>query len=376
MATQAAPHIRTETNGPVVAGFAIGFIVVNVAFTSLRFFTRTTILKAVGKDDWAILAATVLSIVYSIAMLFEVNYGMGRHVENVTAPETLEQLKFLVLGILSYNTGMNVTKLGFLFQYRRIFHSKTLQTVCFWFIIYVCAWSAVQSTLLLLSCFPFPIIVPSMADKCLTTLPIWYFSSAMSTITDVLIFCIPLHSVWQLQLPVKQRLMVLGIFGLGFFVCIISVYRISTLYRSVISTDPTWDNIDAAIWSAVELGVSILASNLPTLRPLLSRLRPGHGFSSGPRGRASSYILSDRHGTHKSSPNKSLAGERGARPGSVGTDELALRDMDVEGGAAAGPYATYATASSDPRGTYAPGEQENSGCIVKTTDITVNSGRR
>ncbi|KAL8375188.1 hypothetical protein RB599_001771 [Gaeumannomyces hyphopodioides] len=333
MATQAAPHIRTETNGPVVAGFAIGFIVVNVAFTSLRFFTRTTILKAVGKDDWAILAAT-----------------------------------FLVLGILSYNTGMNVTKLGFLFQYRRIFHSKTLQTVCFWFIIYVCAWSAVQSTLLLLSCFPFPIIVPSMADKCLTTLPIWYFSSAMSTITDVLIFCIPLHSVWQLQLPVKQRLMVLGIFGLGFL--------ISTLYRSVISTDPTWDNIDAAIWSAVELGVSILASNLPTLRPLLSRLRPGHGFSSGPRGRASSYILSDRHGTHKSSPNKSLAGERGARPGSVGTDELALRDMDVEGGAAAGPYATYATASSDPRGTYAPGEQENSGCIVKTTDITVNSGRR
>ncbi|KAL8420481.1 hypothetical protein RB594_003318 [Gaeumannomyces avenae] len=344
MAGQAtAPRvIRTETTGPVVAGIAVAFIVVNVTFTSLRLFTRATILKAVGKDDWAILAAT-----------------------------------FLLVGILSYNAGMNVTKLGFLFQYRRIFHSTALRTVCFWFILYVCFWSAIQSTFLLLSCLPFAIIVPTMAEKCLATLPIWYISSAMSTATDMLIFCIPLHSVWHLQLPLKQKLMVLGIFGLGFFVCIISVYRISTLYRSVVSPDPSWDNIDAAIWSCVELGLSILASNLPTLRPLLSRLRPGQGFSSGARrgdgggssGSSNSYARSAQRGvTHKSSPGRSVAG----RPGSIGTDELALRDMDLErGGQATG---TYATASSGPSGKFAQGEQENLGRIVKTTDITVNSG--
>ncbi|KAL8329780.1 hypothetical protein RB597_005184 [Gaeumannomyces tritici] len=375
MAAQAvAPRVvSTETTGPVVAGVAVGFLVVNVTFTSLRLFTRATILKAVGKDDWAILAATVLAIVYSVAMLFEVKYGMGRHAENITPDETLEQLKFLLLGILSYNAGMNVTKLGFLFQYRRIFHSTALRTVCFWFILYVCVWSAIQSTFLLLSCLPFAVIVPTMADKCLATLPIWYFSSAMSTATDMLIFCIPLHSVWHLQLPLKQRLMVLGIFGLGFFVCIISVYRISTLYRSVVSPDPSWDNIDAAIWSCVELGLSIMASNLPTLRPLLSRLRPGLGFSSGGGGSGSSnsYASSARRdGTHKSSPGRPLAG----RPGSIGNEELALRDMDLERG---GPTAgTYATASSGPPGRFAQGEQENLGRIVKTTDITVNSGSR
>ncbi|KLU92854.1 hypothetical protein MAPG_11736 [Magnaporthiopsis poae ATCC 64411] len=209
-------QIRTETNGPIVTGIGIGFLVVNVVFTALRFYTRATILKAIGKDDWAILIATILSIVYSIALFYEVKYGMGRHAENVTMAETIEQLKFLMLGIASYNAGMNVAKLGFLFQYRRIFQDKFVRTVCFWFIVYVCFWAVLQLTLLFLACFPLSIVVPTMAGKCLDTLPVWYSSSVMSMVTDIFIFCIPLPSVWKLQLPTRQRVLVMGIFCLGF----------------------------------------------------------------------------------------------------------------------------------------------------------------
>jgi len=35
----------------------------------------------------------VFALVNSIACVFEVKYGMGRHVENVTLGETMEQLK-------------------------------------------------------------------------------------------------------------------------------------------------------------------------------------------------------------------------------------------------------------------------------------------
>jgi hypothetical protein len=38
----------------------------------------------------------------------------------------------------------------------------------------------------------------------------------MSMATDILIFSIPIPSVLKLQLPLKQRIMVLGIFCLGF----------------------------------------------------------------------------------------------------------------------------------------------------------------
>jgi hypothetical protein len=111
---------------------------------------------------------------------------------------------------------MNVVKISFLFQYRRIFQSKTVQRVCFWAMIYVLVWACIQATILGISCLPIQFIVPSTKGFCLDTLPIWYFSSAMSLATDILIFCIPLPSVLKLQLPLKQKLMVLGIFCLGF----------------------------------------------------------------------------------------------------------------------------------------------------------------
>jgi hypothetical protein len=53
-----------------------------------------------------------------------------------------------------------------------------------------------------------------------------------------------------------------------------------TLKAGVISTDPSWENIGAAIWSCIELNVSIIASTLPTLRPLIVRILPGIGLSS------------------------------------------------------------------------------------------------
>ena len=121
-----------------------------------------------------------------------------------------------MVAILNYNLGMNVVKLGFLFQYRRIFREKLIQRVCLWCIIYVCVWTCVQATLLSLACLPISFIVPRMAGTCLDTLPIWYFSSGMSMATDIIIFCIPLPSVWKLQLPWRQGFVVMGIFCLGF----------------------------------------------------------------------------------------------------------------------------------------------------------------
>jgi len=54
--------IRTESNGPVVSGIAIGFTATTVVFMALRFYTRGVILKNIGNDDWTMLAATVRTL--------------------------------------------------------------------------------------------------------------------------------------------------------------------------------------------------------------------------------------------------------------------------------------------------------------------------
>ncbi|KXX81540.1 hypothetical protein MMYC01_202479 [Madurella mycetomatis] len=365
--------IRTETNGPLVTGIAVGFVSVAVIFVAGRLYTRGVLIRSIGKDDWSMLIATALSVANSIAMCFEVKYGMGRHSENVTAAETLEQLKFLLVAILSYNMGMNVVKLGFLFQYRRIFQDIITQRICYWFIIYVCIWACVQAVLLGLSCLPISIIVPSMAGSCLDTLPFWYFSSGMSMATDILIFCIPIPSVLKLHLPLRQRVIVVGVFGLGFFVCIISIYRMFTLRAGVISQDPSWENIGVAIWSCIELNVAIIASTLPTLRPLVTRFLPGFILSSAQKSRTTylrygSASAAMRAGAFKSAEN------RRTKEQSISTEELALETrLSPAGSITAG---IHAQASVDPVKGFLPERETEKSRIVLTTEIWVDSHAR
>ncbi|KAK4148746.1 hypothetical protein C8A00DRAFT_19476 [Chaetomidium leptoderma] len=366
--------IRTETNGPLVTGIAVGFVSATALFVAGRMYTRGIILRCIGKDDWSILIATVFSVVNTIATCFQVKYGMGRHSENVGPEEGLEQLKFLMVSILHYNVGMNVVKLGFLFQYRRIFQGPVIQRTCYWFIIYVCLWTCVQAVLLGLACLPISFIVPSMTKTCLDTLPIWYFSSGMSMATDILIFCIPIPSVLKLQLPLRQRIVVLGIFGLGFFVCIISVYRMFTLKAGVVSQDPSWENIGASIWSCIELNVSIIASTLPTLRPLLVRILPGIGLSSAFNERTTYLRYGSESAAIRAGAFASADRRKNNKTESISTEELALQGMKPGPDGSSSYIYTHATAGRG-KGFYTKGESGEIH-IVRTTEISVDTHLR
>jgi hypothetical protein len=200
-------------------------------------------------------------------------------------------MKALFAVILTYNLANNVAKMSFLLQYRRIFSNARVKQICFGLLIFVFLWAIIQLILLGMSCVPVATIVPTMADKCLNTLPVWYFSSAMNIVTDFVIFLVPLPSVYGLKLHKQQKILVFSIFCLGFLsvfsvlpdgislinnsTCIISIVRIFTLRVAAVTEDPTWDNTEAACWSLIELNCGILCASLPTLRPLLGKIVPG-----------------------------------------------------------------------------------------------------
>ncbi|KAK2764835.1 integral membrane protein [Colletotrichum kahawae] len=365
--------IRTESNGHIVSGIAIGFVAASAAVLSLRLYTRLVLLRTAGKDDLSIVVAELFAIIVTVATCLEVKYGMGRHVENVSLEETLQQLKFLLVAVLHYNMGMNVVKVSFLFQYRRVFPPKGVQRICLWAMVFVVVWACAQATLLGTSCLPISIVVPSTASFCLNTLPIWYFSSAISMATDIMIFCIPLPSVLKLRLPTKQKAMLFGVFSLGFFVCIISVYRMFTLRTAVYSEDPPWENIGAAIWSAIELNTSIIAASLPTLRPLLAKWLPGAGLSSAHKSGTSAY---PRYGSSSGigrSNFKELKSNNTQRE--VSTEELVLKDM-IASQSGATP-AVYSHVTTEPKtghvGQELRGDFRNK--IMVTRETTIRQGR-
>lgn len=89
----------------------------------------------------------------------------------------------------------------------------------------------------------------------------------------------------------RQRYLLIGIFCFGFIVVIISIVRIPTLRHGASSPDPTFTNVQTALWSLAELETAILCTSLPILRPLVARFMRGvappdaaDGQMKGPHG--------------------------------------------------------------------------------------------
>jgi hypothetical protein len=57
-------------------------------------------------------------------------------------------------------------------------------------------------------------------------------------------------------------------------VTVISIIRLQTLISFANSTNPTWDQADAANWSTIEINVGIICACMPALRLILVRLFP------------------------------------------------------------------------------------------------------
>lgn len=57
-------------------------------------------------------------------------------------------------------------------------------------------------------------------------------------------------------------------------VTVISIVRLQSLISFGNSTNPTWDQADAANWSTIEINVGIICACMPTLRLILVRLFP------------------------------------------------------------------------------------------------------
>lgn len=57
-------------------------------------------------------------------------------------------------------------------------------------------------------------------------------------------------------------------------VCLVSILRLQSLYVISKSSDVSWDNPPAAMWSVIEVNVGIVCSCLPTLKACVSRYLP------------------------------------------------------------------------------------------------------
>lgn len=120
----------------------------------------------------------------------------------------------------AYIGALALVKVSICSFYLRLSPEKTFRLLVFLLMGFTAAYSLAGFLVLIFSCNP----VAASWDLSLAALPTtscinrpaeYLAQSSLNIVTDICVFILPLHTVWKLQLPFRQKLGVSSIFALG-----------------------------------------------------------------------------------------------------------------------------------------------------------------
>ncbi|KAK8036113.1 Satratoxin biosynthesis SC1 cluster protein 4 [Apiospora rasikravindrae] len=258
------PH--DTSTGPIIAVSIICILVATTAVT-LRVYTRQFILNRVGPDDFMAVAALAGITALGAVTIIHTNFGLGTHIYDIAMDPLLimDFFKFFYFGVVIYNFTLIFVKLSLFLQYYRLVDQVPRYRGLFLGAGFVVmGWTVAM---------------------CLSDPMMQLTNSVGNIITDIILLLLPMPVLWRLNLPVRQKWSVIGIFSLGFITCIVSLLRVIFVFDHGPSSDITFEGTVITGWTIAEVTTGLLASSLITLRPLMSKIAPA-AWRSGATGKS------------------------------------------------------------------------------------------
>ncbi|KAI9818943.1 MAG: hypothetical protein M1832_004111 [Thelocarpon impressellum] len=259
-------------------GISLLFASLSTVVVTARILTRAIVVRLLGPDDYIIIVAWALAFTFSILIPVQVKAGLGRHAADLTKEEYRDFLRTFWASVLVYTVCLNFTKVSILFQYLRFIVSKPIRKACWVIMALVMIYGIASAFMTIFLCVPVSHFWNKVLDpnggRCLNTLGLWFANASFNIVSDLAIFILPMRSLYMIHLPKRQKLGLMVVFAMGFFVCCVSILRLQSLYAVSKSNDITTTNVDAATWSTVESQIAIISASLPALRPLVARWFP------------------------------------------------------------------------------------------------------
>ncbi|KAK3681816.1 hypothetical protein B0T22DRAFT_349428, partial [Podospora appendiculata] len=292
------PPNALDDRSATVIGVVAFCLFFSTLMVGLRLWTRKKIIDQLGIDDYACVAALLVTYGSGIAIAHMTQYGLGKHVYIMDLQNIPLYLRDFYISIVFYCAALFTIKMTFLFQYYRVLGIQKMRMVYIGAMVVVGGWGLSQLLVGIFICSPIEGFWDSTVPaKCIPNIPQWYINAAGNIITDVAVFVLPLPAIWKLKMRRQYKFLLLGVFCLGFFTVVISIIRIRYLK---LFEDFPWENVESSCWSIGELTSAITCACLPTLKPLIVRHIPSLGTERGrsSRGYAKTTDATGSKSTH------------------------------------------------------------------------------
>ncbi|KAI5781503.1 hypothetical protein EDC01DRAFT_730234 [Geopyxis carbonaria] len=298
MDTENLPHDNRQAQ---FLAIVIAFHCIATVTVLLRLYTRAYVVRSFGigwfirsldlRNDWVMASALVSLFALTISSCIYIKLAkIGYHVWDIeqTPAEKVHGIKAQLSTQLLYNPVLALTKISIILFYKRISPNKNFYLFLHGTIAFVICHGIALFITNIFQCTPVAFFWnPTIPGGSCIDLRAFYFSAAaLSIAADFWILLLPQPVLFSLQLPMKKRLMLMGMFGLGIVVCIVAVLRLVALHRLMwgVDVDGTYD--DAVIWSPLEADIAVMCASMPALRPLVGHFFPSFmssvGYSYGP----------------------------------------------------------------------------------------------
>ena len=149
--------------------------------------------------------------------LKDVIHGLGRH-EEFVPQGTLFSLNGFFWDEIFYTSGIALCKLSVLCFYYRIFAITKGVRIALFVLggITICWWIAMICTYVL-QCIPVKAAwKPEVVSKCVSIYGLYIGQAVTNVLTDVIILVLPLQPLLKLHIRRFQKLVLIGVFALGF----------------------------------------------------------------------------------------------------------------------------------------------------------------
>ncbi|XRM47140.1 hypothetical protein ABZX51_010140 [Aspergillus tubingensis] len=265
-------HPDAHSHVARVIAICLTFSISAVIALLLRFYIRLQSKRALWLDDYSAACSAVLGLAYAGIAVAQTRYGLGLDAASFPDANVVMFSKIQYAGGPTYILAILCFKVSLLTSYLRIGgFVATYRWSIIGVVIAVVCNQVIFTFLLTLACNPVAKQWDaSLPGTCIDTVASYYALAGTSLGFDIVIIALPLPVLWSLQLRQAQKIALMALFALGFFITIIQIIRIFTIKHLKTYTDSQ----PIVLWSQVEISLGVIIACVPTYGPYF------HAFAS------------------------------------------------------------------------------------------------
>ncbi|PYH40806.1 uncharacterized protein BP01DRAFT_350536 [Aspergillus saccharolyticus JOP 1030-1] len=239
----------------------------------MRIYTKIRIMKKFWWDDVCLIIAWVISMATQGTIIYGVEHtNIGVHIWFLTPAQINTHLKVVTSAATIYISSLALAKIALLMLYHRLLNLISIWNyIIYGMAVFIVAYSVALTLALIFACNPiaksWDVTIPG--GSCISRPGIYMATAVTNTLSDIVLILIPLPVVFQLTLPLVQKVGICCMFFVGCLTIVTSIVRLATLWPLVTSTDPTYKLALASVFIVIEANFIIICGCLPYVRQFL-----------------------------------------------------------------------------------------------------------